>query len=299
MQVLVVGAGGQLGRDLVPRLLAEGHSVTALSHAELDIADRDGVLRTLRGRGFARLVNCAAYTKVDEAEKEPELAFRVNRDGPAILAGACAEEGISLCHVSTDFVFGQNPSEPPRPWTEDDLPQPRGVYAESKRAGELACLESGCRLQLVRTSWLFGGEGPNFPLTICRVGRARDELKVVADQVGTPTWTGDLATALVRLLDLRGTGVFHLSGSGSTTWYHFAQAILEEVGIAARVRPATTAEWGAPAPRPRYSVLENRRWRKLGMPPLPAWQQGLVSYVAANRELLQGVAPEQLPETPG
>ncbi len=288
MRVLVLGAAGQLGRDLVPQLEADGHEVTALGHRQLDITEARAVADLVRAGGFERVVNCAAYTKVDQAEAEVELAYAVNRDGAANVARACAAAGVVLCHVSTDFVFTQDPPEPPRPWLESDAPSPRGVYAESKRAGELACLESGVGLYLVRTSWLYGAEGPNFPLAICRAAAAGRPLQVVADQVGSPTWTGDLAAALVRLLGQEQLGIYHLSGSGSTTWYHFARAVLDEVGLPARVQPTTTAEWAAPAPRPRYSVLANQRWRQLGMPPLPAWQQGLVEYVRGNRQLLAG-----------
>jgi dTDP-4-dehydrorhamnose reductase len=284
LRILVLGSRGQLGRELTPLLQQAGHQVTGLDLPELDITDSRAVVELIGGGGVDRVVNCAAYINVDEAESHSEQAFAVNRDGPANLARACASSGAALCHISTDFVFSQEPSEPPRPWTEDDEPVPRGVYAESKRAGELECLRSGCRLFLVRTSWLYGSHGPNFPLSICRAAAAGRRLRVVADQVGSPTWTGDLAPALLRLLEGERFGLYHLSGSGSTTWFQFAQAILEDVGISATLEPTTTEEWGAPAPRPRYSVLSNSRWRQLGMTPLPAWERGLLRYVSSQRE---------------
>lgn len=284
MRILLLGAGGQLGRQLTRSLVGAGHDVTALDRSTLDITDVKAVRAALEPPGYQRVVNCAAYTKVDQAESEPELAFAINRDGAQNLALACAEVDIALCHVSTDFVFTQEPRDPPRPWTEDDVPEPRGVYAESKRAGELACLAVGGPLYLVRTSWLYGMVGPNFPLAICRAASTKGRLQVVADQLGCPTWTGDLAMALGRLLEEEHFGLYHLTGSGSTTWFHFAEAVLREVGIDAEVLPTTTAAWGAAAPRPRYSVLDNSRWRGLGMGEMPAWELGLRGYVAAERE---------------
>lgn len=283
MKILVLGAGGQLGRDLV-RSLGGGHEVTALDHGDLDITDPAAVKAAVSGGAYQRVVNCAAYTKVDQAEGEPEVAFAVNRDGAKNVARACSRAGVALCHLSTDFVFTQAPPEPPRPWAESDLPEPRGVYAQSKRAGELECLAAGGELFLVRTSWLYGGNGPNFPLSICRAATSGRRLRVVADQLGSPTWTGDLAPALGRLLGGASFGTYHLTGAGATTWFHFATAVVDEIGLTAQLEPITTAEWGAPAPRPRYSVLGDARWRALGMEPLPAWEQGLAGYVSAERD---------------
>lgn len=292
MRILVLGAGGQLGRELSRSLDLGGHQVTALDRRALDITDAAAVAAAVQPGGYHRVVNCAAYTKVDQAESEPELAFAINRDGAKNVGLACARAEVALCHVSTDFVFTQEPDEPAHPWTEQDAPQPRGVYAESKRAGELECLALGGPLYLVRTAWLYGMGGPNFPLAICRAAAARGQVSVVADQVGSPTWTGDLAAALGGLLDGEWFGLYHLTSSGATTWFHFAEAILREVGIAAQVKPTTTVEWGAAAPRPRYSVLDNGRWRELGMAALPAWEQGLRGYLASQRE---GAFAEFLP----
>ncbi|MGC2191231.1 MAG: dTDP-4-dehydrorhamnose reductase [Candidatus Dormiibacterota bacterium] len=283
MRILVLGAGGQLGQELARSLSRAGHQVTALDRRALDITNQPAVEAAVKKGGYQRVVNCAAYTKVDQAEAEPELAFAINRDGARNVAIASARAGIALCHISTDFVFTQEPAEPARPWSEQAVPQPRGVYAESKRAGELECLALGSPIFLVRTSWLYGGAGPNFPLVICRAAAASGRVRVVADQLGCPTWTGDLAPALGLLLAGEHFGLYHLTGSGATTWFHFAQSILHEVGIAAEVQPTTTAEWGAAAPRPRYSVLDNGSWRELGMAALPAWEQGLRGYVRAER----------------
>lgn len=279
-----MGAGGQLGRELTGSLGRAGHQVTALDRRSLDITDQQAVAEEIARGRYERVVNCAAYTRVDQAEAEPELAFAINCDGAKNVGLACARSEIPLCHMSTDFVFTQEPTEPAQPWAEEAIPEPRGVYAASKRAGELECLGSGGPLYLVRTSWLYGMAGPNFPLAICRAAQAGGQLRVVADQLGAPTWTGNLAPALGLLLEGDQYGIYHLTGSGATTWFHFAQAVLREVGMGADVQPTTTAEWGAAAPRPRYSVLDNGHWLQLGMAALPAWEQGLRGYVGSERD---------------
>ncbi|MGH7642819.1 MAG: dTDP-4-dehydrorhamnose reductase [Candidatus Dormibacteria bacterium] len=284
MRILVLGAGGQLGRELARGLREVGHEVATRERREVDITDEVALTELVGRGGYQRVINCAAYTKVDQAESEPELAFSINRDGARNVGLACLRAGVALCHISTDFVFTQEPLDPLRPWTELDIPQPRGVYAESKRAGELECLALGGPLFLVRTAWLYGTQGPNFPLAICRAAAERGRVRVVADQVGSPTWTGDLVPALGELLEGDSFGLYHLTSSGSTTWFHFAQAVLRDVGILAQVEPTTTAEWGAAAPRPRYSVLSNGRWRELGMAALPAWEQSLRGYIGSELE---------------
>ncbi|MGH7609274.1 MAG: dTDP-4-dehydrorhamnose reductase [Candidatus Dormibacteria bacterium] len=292
MKFLVLGAGGQLGRELCQRLPALGHEAVALDRQGLDLTRAQAVETILARLAPDRVVNCAAYTRVDDAELHPEEAYAVNRDGAANVASACAGLQVPLCHISTDFVFTQDPPEPVRPWSEVDVPLPRGVYAESKRAGELECLSRHQDLFLVRTAWLFGGAGPNFPIAICRAAAQGRSLRVVDDQTGTPTWTGALAPALVRLLETESYGLYHLTASGSATWLEFARAVLERVGITAEVQPTSTSAWAARAPRPRYSVLENRRWLALGMAALEGWEQGLAAYVESEREgALAGLAP--------
>ena len=285
MRVLVLGAGGQLGRDLVPQLRSAGHEVLALARGELDIADEGALAGLLRQSPFDRVVNCAAYTNVDRAEAEPELAARCNSRGAALVAAACAAFGVPLCHLSTDFVFGGDPPEGGRGWVESDPVSPLGVYAATKRQGELACLGSGGPLYLVRTSWLYGNTGPNFPLAILRRAAAGQPLRVVADQVGSPTWTFDLARALTRLLELPPCGLVHLSGGGRTTWHRFAEEILRRAGMPAPVSPVSSAEWGAPAPRPRFSALESERWEELGLTPLRSWEEALGDYLRSDPEV--------------
>jgi dTDP-4-dehydrorhamnose reductase len=285
VRVLVLGAGGQLGRDLVPQLRGAGHEVLALARRELDIAE-EGALAALLGQSrFDRVVNCAAYTNVDRAEAEPELAARCNTQGAALVAAACAAFEVPLCHLSTDFVFGGGPPGGGRGWVESDPATPLGVYATTKRQGELACLETGGPLYLVRTSWLYGNTGPNFPLAILKRAVAGLPLRVVADQVGSPTWTADLARALTCLLELPPCGLVHLSGGGRTTWHRFAEELLRQAGLDAPVTPVSTAEWGAPAPRPRFSALESERWEELGLTPLRSWEEALEEYLRSDPEV--------------
>lgn len=284
MRILVLGAGGQLARDLIPQLSAAGHQVLALERSECDVTRQDEVADRVQAALADRVVNCAAYTNVDAAETNEQRAEAVNHLGAALVAKVCRDAGVPLCHISTDFVFGQSPAHPAVPWREADQPQPRGVYAQTKRRGELACLSSGAELFLVRTSWLYGNRGPNFPLAILRAALQGRPLRVVADQVGSPTWTSDLARALSRLLATRAFGVYHLTGSGSTTWFEFAGALLEEVGVPCSITPVSSEEWGAAAPRPRYSVLDNGAWRGLGEPPLPHWRDALRRYLRSDPE---------------
>ncbi len=282
MKILLLGGGGQLGRDLGPLLERRGHQVVAPAHDRLDICEEGAVAGLLAAEGVRRVVNCAAYTNVDRAEAEPERADRVNRLGAQLVANACALAGVPLCHLSTDFVFGGAPYEAGRAWAESDPPHPLGVYASTKRAGELACLESGAPLFLVRTSWLYGNRGPNFPLTILRAARRGGVLRVVDDQVGAPTWTMDLADALERLLKTEAFGTYHLSGGGQTSWFGFARSVLDQVGLTTAVIPVSTRDWGAPAPRPSFSVLRADNWRHLGEPPLPDWEDALRRYLGSE-----------------
>lgn len=275
MRILVVGAGGQLGRELLA-LPSSPHELVGLARAQCDIANAGDAARALATHRPDAVVNCAAWTKVDAAEQQRDAAYRANAEGPRLLAQACADADVMLCHVSTDYVFDGTATAP---IAEDAPTRPLGVYGESKRAGEEAVAASGARHAVVRTAWLYGQDGPNFVLTMLRLGAEREELKVVADQRGAPTWTGHLAPALLRLLERGATGTFHLTNAGETTWRDFAARIMERAGLAARVLPISTAEYAAPAPRPAYSVLDNRAWRQLGEAPLPSWEDGLDAYL--------------------
>jgi dTDP-4-dehydrorhamnose reductase len=278
MRILVTGASGQLGGDLLA-LRPQAHELVGVGHAECDLRDPSALARVLRRARPDAVINCAAWTKVDLAESHREEAFAVNADGAANLARACATAGTLLCHLSTDYVFR---GDADLPYDEAADTFPLSVYGASKLAGERA-VESilPYRHVIVRSAWLYGRDGPNFVLTMLRLARERGRLRVVADQTGSPTWTGHLAPALLRLLELDPQGVVHLTASGATTWHGFAEAIVAEAGLAGvPVEGITSDEYPTPARRPRFSLLDNRRWREMGQPPLPGWRDGLRAYLA-------------------
>jgi dTDP-4-dehydrorhamnose reductase len=280
MRIALTGATGQLGRELTALAPRAGHEVVAADRHRCDVTRPGAARRLLAECRPDALVNCAAWTDVDGAEASPDEAFRVNALGPRLLAAACAAAGVRLCHISTDFVFDGGGDTPVDEWAP---PAPLSVYGASKLAGEVEVRSLCPDHQVVRTAWLFGQDGPNFPLTMLRLARERPELRVVADQHGSPTWTGHLAPALLRLLQRGEPGTYHLTGGGSTSRHGLAEAVLAEAGLAVPLVPVTTAEYPLPARRPRFAVLDNRAWRLLGEPPLPGWREGVRGYLASLR----------------
>lgn len=277
MRIEVIGSRGQLGRELMGVLERTEHLVTGHDLGGVDIRDPASTATLLDTVRPDAVINCAAWTRVDAAESEPAAAWQVNAAAPAILAGACEARGILLCHLSTDYVFDGGASSP---IDEEAPPSPRTAYGRGKLAGEEAVRAVLPRHQIVRTAWLYGQEGPNFVLTMLRLARERGRLRVVADQRGSPTWTGHLAPAIVRLVARGVPGTFHLTNSGSTTWHGFAEAIIEEAGLDVPVEAVSSADNPTPARRPAYSVLDNRAWHALGEAPLPDWRNGLRAYLA-------------------
>lgn len=286
---LVTGAGGQLGRELL-NLLSDQSDVTGYRHEELDVTDAGAVADAVRGARPDVVVNAAAYTAVDAAERNEPLAFAVNARGPGNLAAACARIGAALVHISTDYVFAGDAHEP---YGEADPVAPRGVYGRSKAAGETAVLQSDAVSYVVRTAWVYGGYGPNFVKTMARLERERPTVDVVDDQHGQPTWTRELARGIRALVGRRpAPGVYHCTSSGATTWCGFARAVFEELGAdPARVRPTTTDRFPRPAPRPAYSVLADTRWRAAGLPALQDWRAALHEAFARHGDALRGDAP--------
>lgn len=280
MRILVTGGDGQLGRELSDLASAAHHEVSATTRADCDISDPAAVARTLDEIRPEVLVNCAAWASVDDAESHRDDAYRANALGPRVLAGACAARDVLLVHLSTDYVFDGSAKTPIDEWQEA---RPHSVYGASKLAGENEVRAIARRYQVVRTSWLYGRQGPNFVLTILTAADQGKPLRVVSDQVGTPTWTGHLAPALLRLIARDIPGTFHLTNSGQVSWHGFAQAIVDAAGTATTVTPIATADWPTAAPRPAYSVLANQVWRMLGESPLPDWHEGLVAYLASLR----------------
>jgi dTDP-4-dehydrorhamnose reductase len=281
VKVLITGAGGMLGQAVRRVGELSGHEVVALDRAALDATDAAAV-----GDAFAELrpdtaINCVAWTDVDGAESAEADALRLNADAARNVAAAAASVGASVVLPSTDYVFdgsgGAAASGEPRPYLESDPTGPLSAYGRTKLAGEGATAAVNPRHFVVRTSWLFGAGGGNFVETMLALGAERDELRVVDDQVGSPTYTPHLADGLLRLAASDDHGVHHVAGDGHCSWYEFARAIFEQAGVDCTVTPVTTAEFPRPAPRPAYSVLGSERPRPIR---LPDWRDGLRSYLA-------------------
>lgn len=270
-RLLITGASGMLGRDVQDVLGAR--PFTALSRAQLDILDLDAVGRAISGHDV--VINCAAYTAVDDAETHEADAFAINAEGAQNLALAAHEVGATLIHVSTDYVFN---GQATTPYGENDERDPLGAYGRTKAAGEELILEAyPAGSVIVRTAWLYGEHGPNFVATMLRLASERDTLTVVDDQHGQPTWTRDLAHKLVDIIDADITsGVFHGTSSGETTWFGFAREIFAQAGLdPERVKPTDSASFVRPAPRPAYSVLGHDAWARHGLTPIRSWQDAL------------------------
>ena len=282
---LVTGAGGMLGQDLVTCLKRDGETVLALTRADLDITDQAAVTATVLGCGPDIVVNCAAWTAVDEAEAREDEALEVNGAGARLVARACAASGARLIQISTDYVFAGDAG---RPYAEHDRRAPRTAYGRTKLAGERAVAEllpgSG---YIVRTAWLYGAHGRNFVRTMIGLERDRAVVDVVDDQHGQPTWTMDVAGQVIALARSGApAGVYHATSSGQTTWFEFAREIFRLLGTdTARVRSVTSGAYPRPAPRPAYSVLGHGAWARAGIKPIPGWRprlhQGLRAVAAA------------------
>ena len=271
MRVLVTGAKGQLGVELLD-VLGRDHDVVGLDLPELDITTPEAT-RVIAEARPAWVVHAAAWTDVDGCERDPERAVLVNGEGTLRVAEACRAVGAGLVYLSTDYVFDGRKGAP---YLETDPVSPLSAYARSKVAGEEAVRAVAPRWAIVRTAWLFGVSGKNFVKTIVEKAGAGGPLRVVDDQVGSPTYARDLAEAIAQLVSRGLTGTYHLTNAGSCSWYAFTRAIVEEAGMAhVAVTPMTTAELGRPAPRPAISVLANHAWVAAGLCPLRPWREAL------------------------
>jgi len=293
-RILVTGAGGQLGFELAHWLAPYGE-VVAVDRAEFDLADVDATRRAVREIAPRLIVNAAAYTAVDRAETETDLAHALNARAPQVLAEEARRSGAVLIHYSTDYVFD---GERDRPYTEDAPTAPLNVYGATKLAGEQAIAASGAAALVLRTSWVYGLRGANFLLTMRRLAAERDELSIVADQTGTPNWCRELARATARIVGeglpalAARSGLYHLSSTGSTTWYEFARAILGD-GARARIVPIPSALYPTPARRPRYGVLDTGRFERTFGFGLPPWREALRRCVASPAD------PSSIGDSPG
>jgi dTDP-4-dehydrorhamnose reductase len=278
MNVAITGAGGMLARALGPALAAAGHDVTALDRATVDVTQLEALRAALAARPPAWIFHLAAFAKVDECESRADHAYLVNGLGARNAALIAAEMGAAVLMVSTDYVFDGRSD---RPYREYDPTAPRTVYGASKRAGEQATRDMNPRHLIVRTAWLYGRGGPNFPDTILERARSGQPLRVVDDQRGSPTWTEDLAPALVRLAETGQYGTYHCTSSEDCTWYEFARHLIARAGIEAAVTRTDTASFGRPAPRPAYSVLSNLLYEHVTGHRMPSWRDAADRYLAS------------------
>ena len=275
MNILVTGCKGQLGTEL-QKMADPRHHWHFTDIDTLDICNKAAVETYFVEKKIDACINCAAYTAVDKAEDEPELATLVNSFAPKVLADACKKHDALLIHVSTDYVFGGDATEP---YKVDDPINPQSVYGSTKADGERMIRESDCKYMIVRTAWLYSSVGKNFVKTMLMLGDTKDEINVVADQKGCPTWAHDLAVALVALLDKNGKNevheVFHFTNEGQITWHDFATAIMEIGGKRCKVNPITTDQYPTKAKRPAYSVLDLSKIKKYAGIVIPDWRESL------------------------
>jgi dTDP-4-dehydrorhamnose reductase len=290
VRYLITGASGMLGTDLQAALA--GHDVTALGRADLDVTDIDAVRAAVSGHDV--VINAAAYTKVDDAEAHEDDAFAVNATGAKNLAGAAREAGARFVQISTDYVFKGDATTP---YPEDTAREPISAYGRTKAAGEVAALaEHPDGTYIVRTAWLYGQHGPNFAATMIRLAASHPTVSVVTDQLGQPTWTADLASQIVALVESGApAGIYHGTNAGEASWFDFTQAIFEEVDLdPERVQPTDSSAFVRPAPRPAYSVLGHDGWAAAGLRPMRHWREALAHAVETGAVSRPAAVDEEL-----
>lgn len=275
MKILITGASGMLGHDL--RDVLKGHELIATNSKTLDISDEEKVMNFIIENSPDIVINSAAYTAVDDCETHYDDAYAVNAIGSKNLALACAEIDVPLIHISTDYVFNGKKTTP---LLENDELGPQSVYGKTKLEGEKFIEDILDKYFILRTAWLYGVNGPNFVQTMLNLAKNHDELTVVFDQVGSPTYTYDLACGISELLESDKYGIYHLTNSASCSWYDYAKEIFELANIEIDVKPVTTEEFPRPAPRPKYSVLDNGKWVNAGFTPLRNYKEALKDYLS-------------------
>ncbi|MFN8323200.1 MAG: dTDP-4-dehydrorhamnose reductase [Chitinophagales bacterium] len=275
-QVLVTGAHGQLGTELnFLSSLLEMHSFIFVGHAELDITDAEAVNSFILSHQITSVINCAAYTAVDKAESEKELAYRVNAEAVGVLAKVCKQHNCRFIHISTDFVFDGTHSVP---LLETDATNPLSVYGASKLKGEENALANNAEAVIIRTSWVYSSFGNNFVKTILRLCKERDSLNIIFDQIGTPTYARDLAAAILQIIQQAEwkPGIYHYSNEGVAGWYDFAIAIRDIAGLKTKIAPIETHQYPTPAVRPKYSVLNKKKIKDAFGLEIPYWRNSLM-----------------------
>jgi dTDP-4-dehydrorhamnose reductase len=287
MRILIAGAGGMLGQDVVAAARRAGETPIAVDRDELDVTDYPATVAMLAVARPDAIVNCAAWTDVDGAQSHPSEAAKVNAAGACNLATGAASIGVPLLHISTDYVFDGRPpllaNGEPRPYLESDPTGPLSVYGQTKLEGERLVLAASRKHAVVRTAWLFGVGRGNFVATMLRLARERGSVQVVDDQVGSPTWTGHLAPAIIGLLQREVSGLLHLAGGGAVSWNGFAKEIFRQAEVTCEVQAITSDQIARPAPRPSWSVLASERDDVL---PMPDWRDGLAGYLAAKAGMM-------------
>lgn len=286
MTVLITGGNGQLGMDCA-RVLGSDYAVTSVDIDTVDITDPDQVDAVCRRVEPAVIVNCAAYTQVDQCETDVPAARAVNADAPGHLAACAHQYGATLIHVSTDYVFDGRKSLP-APYLESDPTGPVSVYGRTKLDGERAVAGAGCRFIILRTAWLYGFHGRNFLKTMLKKALAAPEstLRVVNDQFGSPTWSYRLALQIRRLIESDAKGIYHASAEGYGTWFDLASSFLEKMAVPHRIMPCATTEYPTPAVRPQNAILENHRLKKEGLNLMADWRHDLDKFIATYGDRL-------------
>ncbi|HSO26394.1 MAG TPA: dTDP-4-dehydrorhamnose reductase [Methanobacteriaceae archaeon] len=275
MKVLIIGSEGMLGHDLVDILSAE-NEISTTTIDTLDITDINKTIETVKSFNPDVVVHAAAFTDVDGSETNEDLAYKVNVIGTRNVAVACNEVDAALVYICTDYVFDGTKGTP---YQEYDQTNPLGVYGKTKYLGEVYIRDILNKFYIVRTSWLYGFHGPNFITTMLKLAGKMDSISVVADQIGSPTYTVDLATSIAELVKKPAYGIYHITNSDHCSWYEYAQEIFEIAGIDIEVNPVSTEEFGSPAPRPKYSVLENYNWKMEGFPKIRSYKDALREYM--------------------
>lgn len=283
MRIMVTGANGQLGQELVKQLSDSEYDLFAFTKTQLDITDIESVLTVCGDIKPHIIINAAAYTNVDGAETNEELAFQVNAVGQRNLTVAAEKVGAKICYISTDYVFNGQATSPYNEYMNVD---PLGVYGQSKYAGEFLTQTLHTKYFIVRTAWVYGEYGPNFVKTMLKLAEEKSELGVVHDQVGSPTYTVDLAEFLIELVQTEKYGIYHCTNSGICSWYEFAQEIFKLAKKDLKVDPLTSDQFPRPAKRPAYSVLGDLSVRINGFTPRRNWKEALGEYINKNNNLL-------------
>ena len=276
MKVLVTGVKGQLGYDVVNELKKRGHEAVGVDIEEMDITDEESVNRVIREVAPDAVIHCAAYTAVDAAEDNVDLCRAVNAKGTGNIARVCKALDIRMMYISTDYVFN---GQGTRPWEPDDHREPLNIYGQTKYEGELEVEENLKKYFIVRIAWVFGVNGKNFIKTMLNLGKTRDKLSVVADQIGSPTYTFDLARLLVDMIETEKYGRYHATNEGLCSWYEFACEIFKQAGMNVTVEPVTSDQFPVKAKRPMNSRISKDKLMKNGFQPLPTWQDALRRYL--------------------